>query len=147
MLEIYINGVFFPEEEAKISVFDRGFLYGDGLFETLRVYNGKIFRLGDHLERLSEAAKRIFIPFDLKEGGKALYETLHRNRLTDALLRITLTRGQGNWGIDFPSDVNPTIVVFARPFTGYPGQDEGISIISPIHERLLMNPLILPSNR
>jgi branched-chain amino acid aminotransferase len=129
MPEIYINGNFFSEEEAKVSVFDRGFLYGDGVFETLRAYNGKIFRLADHLERMSKAGRRFLLAFDAKEAEFALYETLHRNKLRDALLRLTLTRGQGSWGIDYPPDTHPTMVIFTRPFTGYPGQKNGINVL------------------
>ena len=129
MSEIYINGTFFPEEEAKVSVFDRGFLYGDGLFETLRVYNGKIFRLADHLERLSKAARLISIPFDPVKSEEILYQTLRRNQLSYAILRLTLTRGDSGWGIDYPSDTQPTMVIIARSFSGYPGQDEGIGVV------------------
>lgn len=128
MSEIYINGDFFAEEEARVSVSDRGFLYGDGVFETMRAYNGKIFRLADHMERLAAAAGRMSIPFDQVQAENALHETLRRNQLNDAIIRLTLTRGQGGWGLDFPADINPTMVVFARSFSGYPGQDEGISI-------------------
>lgn len=128
MAEVYINGVFFDEKDAKISVFDRGFLYGDGVFETLRSYGGKIFRLADHLERLSKGAGFLSIPFDPDEAEKALCQTLLRSRLNDAMLRLTLTRGQGTWGLKCPAEPNPTTVIFARPFTGYPGQKDGISI-------------------
>ncbi len=129
MSEIYINGDFFPEEEARVSVFDRGFLYGDGVFETMRAYNGTIFRLEDHMKRLEAAAGIMSIPIDLKTIELALHETLSRNQLNDAILRLTITRGQGSWGLDFPADINPTMVVLARPFTGYPGQEDGINIV------------------
>lgn len=129
MSEIYINGDFFAEEEARVSVFDRGFLYGDGLFETMRAYNGTIFRLEDHMKRLVAAADRMSIPLDQAEAEHALYETLRQNQLGDAILRLTITRGQGSWGLDFPAETHTTMVVFARPFSGYPGQDEGISIV------------------
>jgi len=129
MSEIYINGDFFPEEEAKVSVFDRGFLYGDGVFETLRAYKGKIFRLADHLERMSIASRRLLLPFDSQEADLALYETLRRNELGNALLRLTLTRGRGSWGIDYPPDTHPTMVIFARHFTGYSGQEDGIHVL------------------
>ena len=128
MSEIYVNGAFFDEKDAKISVFDRGFLYGDGLFETLRAYSGEIFRLEDHLERLSQASHRIALPFEREKAKKALWDTLHRNRFSDALLRLTITRGQGPPGIDLPINPQPTMVIFTRPFTGYPGQENGIYV-------------------
>lgn len=129
---IYLQDRFVPKEAAKISVFDHGFLYGDGLFETLRVYDGAIFRLSRHLERLARSARRLELPLPpFPELEAILYETLKRNALRDALLRLTLTRGEGEIGLDPALCDKPTLVVTARPFTGYPPEYylDGISAI------------------
>ena len=98
---IYLQDKFVPEEEAKISVLDYGFLYGDGLFETFRAYDGKIFLLSQHLDRLALAAERLSIsPPSALVLEELLYETLRRNRLGEALLRLTLSRGQGAPGLN-----------------------------------------------
>ncbi|TAK10262.1 MAG: branched-chain amino acid aminotransferase [Candidatus Manganitrophaceae bacterium] len=127
---IYLQDRFVPKEAAKVSVFDHGFLYGDGLFETLRAYDGVIFRLRRHLERLAQSARRLELSLPpLPELETILYDTLNRNALRDALLRLTLTRGEGETGLDPALCAKPTLVVTARPFTGYPPGDylKGIS--------------------
>lgn len=94
-MKVYVNGEILDEDKAKISIFDRGFLYGDGIFETMRSYEGVIFRLGEHLERLYSSMKSLKIRQRLsnKEMEKALYDLLHINNLKDASIRITVTRG------------------------------------------------------
>src|SRR5579884_112772 len=126
---IYLQDRFVPKEEAKISVFDHGFLYGDGLFETLRAYNGVIFRLSQHLERLARSAQRLELSLPASAQLESiLYDTLNRNALRDALLRLTLTRGEGEIGLDPALCEKPTLVITARPFTGYPLDDYLIGI-------------------
>lgn len=117
---IYLNNRFVAEEKAVVSVFDQGFLYGDGLFETLRSYNGKIFLLSAHLRRLQKSAQRlgILIP-KAEEIEQRLYETLARNGLRDAMIRLTITRGKRRWQEANGEDI-PTLVIFARYFEGYP---------------------------
>lgn len=119
---IFINGSLLPENEAKVSVFDRGFLYGDGVFETLRAYRGAIFRCDDHIERLfrSAAGIHVKIPFPKDFFKDALYKTLRENRLQDAYLRLALTRGESAPGLDIEGCSEPTVVIIPREFSGYP---------------------------
>ncbi len=132
MAYVYINGEFFPEEEARISVFDHGFLYGDGIFETLRAYSGRIFRREDHLHRLFESARKIslVIPGDRQKLGEILLESLKTNQCRDAVLRLSVSRGAGPPGLDPDLCPTPTLTVMTRPFQGYPEKmyDAGISI-------------------
>ncbi|HLG21427.1 MAG TPA: aminotransferase class IV [Candidatus Manganitrophaceae bacterium] len=127
---IFVNGRFVPKEKARVSVYDHGFLYGDGLFETLRAYSGTIFRLPQHLERLARSAQRLTLSlpplFDLEA---LLYKTLERNRLRDAILRLTVTRGEGAVGLDPDLCGKPTLVILARRFKGYPSEfyEKGVS--------------------
>jgi len=101
-LIIYLNGEFVPKEEAKVSVFDHGLLYGDGVFEGIRSYNGRVFRLYEHLQRLYDSAKviRLTIPLRLEEMKEKILETLRRNNLRDAYIRAVVTRGVGDLGLD-----------------------------------------------
>lgn len=128
---IFINGNMVAEEDAKVSVFDRGFLYGDGVFETLRAYGGKIFQIGDHIDRLVDSANAIYlkIPFTREYLIDSLYKTLYENNLRDAYLRLTITRGEGEPGLDIEGCSNPNIIIFPKAFTGYPEKiySEGIS--------------------
>ncbi len=119
---VYLNNRFLQKASASVSVFDWGFLYGDGLFETVRAYNGKIFLVSRHLDRLSGAADLLELRVPTtKRLEYLLYETLRRNRLSDAILRLTITRGEGLWGaLDPVVCKKPTIVIFARHFEGYP---------------------------
>jgi branched-chain amino acid aminotransferase len=118
---IYLNDRFVAEEEAKVSVFDYGFLYGDGLFETFRSYSGKIFRLSHHLDRLFHSASRLALSLPSPPILESLlYETLQRNRFDDALLRITVSRGEGRPGLDPDPCASPTVVISARAFSGHP---------------------------
>lgn len=99
---IYFNGKFVPKQEARTSVYDHGFLYGDGVFEGIRAYNGKVFRLDGHLERLYDSAKAIDlkVPLSKEEMKKAIIETLKKNGLKDAYIRPIVTRGDGDLGLD-----------------------------------------------
>ena len=92
---IYIDGKFYPEEEAKISVFDHGLLYGDGVFEGIRAYAGRIFKLEEHLARLEDSAKAILLkmPLSRDEIRKAVLETCRRNKMKSGYLRLVVTRG------------------------------------------------------
>ncbi len=101
-LIIYLNGDFVPEEEAKVSVFDHGLLYGDGVFEGIRFYNSRVFKLDEHLQRLYDSAKaiRLEIPLKLEEVEEAILETIRRNGLHDGYIRPVVTRGPGDLGLD-----------------------------------------------
>ena len=121
-MRLFLNNQFVAERDARISVLDRGFLYGDGVFETLRVYKGQPFQLEEHLNRLRDSARgvRIPLPFPLQKLRALLFETLSVNRLREALLRISISRGQGPFGIDPRLHRKPTLVIIPRRFNGYP---------------------------
>ena len=101
-LVIYCNGAFVQEEEAKVSVFDHGFLYGDGIFEGIRAYHGRVFKLDEHLKRLYESAKSIQLNIGISKGDmqEIVFETLCRNGLHDAYIRLVVSRGKGDLGLD-----------------------------------------------
>src|SRR5256884_3056525 len=129
---IYLNDRFVSKEEAKVSVFDHGFLYGDGVFETLRAYGGKVFMLSEHIARLEQSAARLLIPMPVKRSrlSAIVAESLELNKLTDAYLRITVSRGPGEIGLDPALCQNPTLVVIAKPFEPYPESfyTDGVSV-------------------
>jgi branched-chain amino acid aminotransferase len=118
----YINGKFIPEEEARVSVLDRGFLYGDGLFETMRAYHGQAFRIDDHLERLYRSCRELKLPLKIKreELKGAIGDLLEKNDLTEAYLRLTLTRGLHTGSLSFDTCSSPTLVITARELYPYP---------------------------
>ena len=99
---VYIDGEYLPQEEAKVSVFDHGLLYGDGVFEGIRSYQGRVFKLDEHLQRLYDSAKAIMleIPISIEDMEAAVLETLRRNQLHDAYIRLVVTRGVGDLGLD-----------------------------------------------
>lgn len=115
-LLVYIDGKFVPESEARISVFDHGFLYGDGVFEGIRAYNGRVFKLREHLDRLYDSAKAIDlkIPVSKDEFADIILETLRVNKLRDAYIRPIVTRGVGDLGLDPRKCEKPTIIVITR---------------------------------
>ncbi len=117
-LLVYMNGKFVPESEARISVFDRGFLYGDGVFEGIRAYNGKVFRLYEHIDRLYDCARVIDlqIPISKEEFANAILETLRRNNLKDAYIRPIVTRGVGDLGLDPRKCENPNVIIITKPW-------------------------------
>lgn len=114
-MQIYIDGKFYPKEEAKISVFDHGFLYGDGVFEGIRAYSGRVFRLEEHLDRLYDSAKTIdlAVPITKEEMTAAIIETCKRNNLKDAYIRPIVSRGVGDLGLDPRKCAKATVVIMA----------------------------------
>ncbi|MBO8179035.1 MAG: branched-chain-amino-acid transaminase [Archaeoglobus sp.] len=118
MLLVYIDGEFVPENEAKISIFDHGFLYGDGVFEGIRAYNGRVFRLKEHIDRLYDSAKAIDleIPLTKEEFMEIILETLRKNNLRDAYIRPIVTRGVGDLGLDPRKCQKPSIIVITKPW-------------------------------
>lgn len=112
---IYIDGKFYPKEEAKISVFDHGLLYGDGVFEGIRAYNGRVFRLQEHLDRLYDSAKTIdlCVPLSKDEMAKAIVETLKKNNLKNAYIRPLVTRGVGDLGLCPTKCPKATVIIIA----------------------------------
>lgn len=131
---IYINGDYLPQDQARVSVFDRGFLLGDGIFETVRAYYGRIFKLEDHLDRLFGSADgiQLSLPHTREEFGDILDQVLEKNKLKDALIRITITRGEGDIGSVLPTTVKPTVVILPRPFAGYPPSfcEKGLKVVT-----------------
>ncbi len=121
-MKIYIDGVLYPEAEAKISVFDHGLLYGDGIFEGIRFYNGRVFRLEEHLERLWDSAKaiRLKIPISLDEMREATLETIRQNHLEDGYIRLLVTRGKGNLGLSPDRCPKATVIIIADKIQLYP---------------------------
>lgn len=114
---IFIDGKFYPKSEAKVSVYDHGFLYGDGVFEGIRVYDGAIFKLEEHLDRLFSSAKSIMlnIPMSKEELKAAIIETLRKNGLRNAYIRLVVTRGIGDLGLDPRKCSNPSVIIIAEP--------------------------------
>ena len=116
-LVIYIDGEFYPRSDGKISVFDHGLLYGDGVFEGIRAYEGSVFRLREHLDRLYRSAHAIMleIPLKLEEMSRAVLETLKKNNLEDAYIRLVVTRGVGDLGLDPRKCAKPTVIIITVP--------------------------------
>ena len=133
-LQIYINGKFFDKENAKISVYDHGLLYGDGVFEGMRAYSGVVFRIAEHLERLYESARAIqlTIPMTLKALGEAVDATLAKNSLQDAYIRLVVTRGAGALGLDPNKTSDPQVIIIADSISLYPAEfyEKGLPIIT-----------------
>lgn len=133
-LKIHINGELFDKEDAKISVYDHGLLYGDGVFEGMRSYRGKVFRLAEHLERLWNSAKAILleIPISRPEMERAVNDTLRVNGIQDGYIRLVVTRGIGSLGLDPNKCGRPQVIVITDHITLYPKEfyDNGMSIIT-----------------
>ncbi len=112
---IYLNGKFVPEEQATVSVFDHGFLYGDGVFEGIRAYDGRVFRLEDHVKRLFDSAQAIMlnIPLTEDEMCQAILETLRKNNLRDAYIRPIVSRGYGDLGLDPNKCPKSSVIIIA----------------------------------
>lgn len=132
-MHVYLNGRILPEKEASVSVFDHGFLYGDGIYETMRVYDGVVFKLNEHIDRLYRSASLIGlrIPYNTEGIKAAIYETLIANGFRNAYMRITVSRGRGDIGLDPDLCPEPTILIIARKFREYPAEyyKKGISVI------------------
>jgi len=131
---VYVDGEWVPKSRASVSVFDHGLLYGDGVFEGIRVYNGVIFRFKEHLERLYSSAKsiRLQLPLSPEEMTKAIVETVKRNGLKDAYIRLVVTRGVGDLGVDPRKCRKPSVVIitqYADPSFGAIAKEKGISVI------------------
>jgi branched-chain amino acid aminotransferase len=137
-LEIYVDGVFYDSSQAKISVFDHGLLYGDGIFEGICVYDGRIFRLDQHLRRLFESARTVDlrIPLTAEQLRAAVVETVKRNRLRNGYVRPIVTRGVGKLGLDPKNCNQPTLIIIPQNIESYPlltaGRKPARAIISSI---------------
>ncbi|OHB46796.1 MAG: branched-chain-amino-acid transaminase [Planctomycetes bacterium RIFOXYD2_FULL_41_16] len=133
-LKIYINGQIVPQEDAKISVFDHGLLYGDGVFEGIRAYNGKIFTLDEHLDRLYDSATAISlkIPITKAEMAEAIKKTMKANNLADSYIRLVVTRGVGKLGLDPNKCATPQIIIITDTIELYPKAlyEKGLDIVT-----------------
>ena len=133
-LKIYINGQFFDKEDAKISVYDHGFLYGDGVFEGMRTYSGKVFRHEEHIDRLWNSARAIqlTIPCSKSEMIKAVNETVKLNKIEDGYIRLIVSRGVGTLGLDPNRCSNPQIIIITDSIALYPREyyENGLEIIT-----------------
>jgi branched-chain amino acid aminotransferase len=133
-LQISIDGKFYDKENAKISVFDHGLLYGDGVFEGIRSYNGKVFRMEEHLDRLWNSAKAIWLqlPISKPEMSQAIYDTLVANNIVDGYIRVVVTRGIGNLGLDPSSCERPQVIIIADKIKLYPEElyRNGLEIVT-----------------
>lgn len=130
---VYLNDRLVNKKDAVVSVYDHGFLYGDGIYETMRVYNGVVFMFDEHLERLSRSADLIALKLPKKNEDikTAVYRTLQANGYSDASVRISVTRGYGETGLDPDLCENPTFVIMAHRFKNYPDQcrEEGVKVM------------------
>jgi branched-chain amino acid aminotransferase len=123
---VYLDGKFFEKSKAVVSVFDHGLLYGDGIFEGIRAYNGSVFRLTEHIDRLYDSAKsiRLKIPLTKHEITEAVLETIRKNELRDAYIRLVVTRGAGDLGVDPSLCKSPTVFIIAEPMASVLGPRE-----------------------
>ena len=150
---VYLNGTFVPQEEAKVSVFDHGFLYGDGIYETMRSYQGEFFLLDKHLARLQHSADALSLklPLSLGKIRAALIESLSINELSDAYVRLHISRGPGEIGLDPALCAEPTMVIAAKQFKEYPAElyEHGVAVAIVNTRRnhpLALNPAIKATN-
>ena len=144
-MKIYLDGKFVDEADAKISVFDHGLLYGDGVFEGIRLYQGNVFRLEEHLERLEYSAKALLLkmPWSRKEISDATCETCRQNGLTDGYIRLVVTRGVGDLGLSPWLCPKPSLFIIANKIALYPEEHyaTGLSIVTVPTRRI--NPAAL----
>src|SRR5579864_3125784 len=121
---IYVNGKLFDKAEAKVSVYDHGLLYGDGVFEGIRVYSGKVFRLREHVDRLYESARHIMleIPLPRDQMAKAVEDTVRVNDKRDGYIRLIVTRGAGSLGLDPRKTTDPQVIVIVDDIALYPAE-------------------------
>src|SRR6266403_96798 len=132
--KIYIDGKFYSEPNAKISVFDHGLLYGDGIFEGIRFYNGRVFRLEEHLDRLWDSARSICleVPMSKREMTEALLETIRQNDLRDGYIRLLVTRGVGNLGLNPAQCKRASVIIIAATVSLYPenASRNGLTVVT-----------------
>src|SRR5579864_4186987 len=121
-MKIYIDGKFYSERDAKVSVFDHGFLYGDGVFEGIRAYHGRVFKLKEHIDRLFYSAKAILleIPMTHEKISRAVIEACRANKIRDGYIRLVVTRGVGTLGLNPRSCKSPSVIIIADKIQVYP---------------------------
>src|SRR5947209_13565824 len=152
-MKIYIDGKYYSERDAKISVFDHGLLYGDGIFEGIRAYNGRVFKLKEHIDRLFCSAKAILlsVPLSPTEVTRAVLETCRRNKVRDGYIRLVVTRGVGGLGLNPAKCRHPSVIVIADRIQLYPPEyyERGLDLITVPMVRNLhsaLNPAIKSLN-
>src|SRR5580692_8611916 len=152
-MKIFIDGKFYSERDAKVSVFDHGLLYGDGVFEGIRAYNGRVFKLREHLDRLFNSARAIMlqVPLSKKALEGAVLATLRSNRLKDAYIRLVVTRGEGDLGLDPRKCPKPSVFIITDKIALYPAEfyEKGLSVITSSIRRNIpeaLNPCIKSLN-
>ena len=142
-MKVYIDGQFLDEANAKVSVFDHGLLYGDGVFEGIRMYHNRVFKLREHIERLYWSAKAILleIPMTPEEMIQATIETCRQNNLRDGYIRLLVTRGKGTLGLDPRRCPKPSVVIIAANLQMYPAElyQKGMAIVTVPTTRNLVN--------
>jgi branched-chain amino acid aminotransferase len=133
-MKVYIDGKFFDEQAAKVSVFDHGLLYGDGIFEGIRAYNGRVFKLKEHIDRLFFSAKAILleIPMSHADLMAATVEACRRNKVRDGYIRLVVTRGVGTLGLNPKTCKNPSVIIIAGKIQLYPPEiyQKGMPIVT-----------------
>jgi len=133
-LQVYINGKLYPTDEAKVSVYDHGLLYGDGVFEGIRSYGGRVFKLAEHLDRLWDSARAICleIPISKQQMGRAIEDTLKTNGIKDGYIRVLVTRGRGTLGLDPNKCSDPQVIIITDRIELYPSElyEKGLEIIT-----------------
>ncbi|HEY8903731.1 MAG TPA: branched-chain-amino-acid transaminase [Chthoniobacterales bacterium] len=139
-MKIYIDGEFYEKEQAKVSVFDHGLLYGDGVFEGIRFYNGRVFRLDEHIDRLYDSARAICltVPLDRQALIEATLETIRKNDLRDGYVRLVVTRGAGDLGLNPALCPKATIIIIAAKITLYPAEmyENGLKVVTCATRRI-----------
>ncbi|MGA2174991.1 MAG: branched-chain-amino-acid transaminase [Verrucomicrobiota bacterium] len=152
-MKIYIDGKYYDETKAKVSVFDHGLLYGDGVFEGIRAYHGRVFKLAEHIERLFCSAKSILlkIPMSPADLTRAVVQTCRKNKLRDGYIRLVVTRGAGTLGLNPFKCRRPSVIIIADKIQLYPPQlyERGLDIITVATTRNLhsaLNPAIKSLN-
>ncbi|MCA9049582.1 MAG: branched-chain-amino-acid transaminase [Planctomycetaceae bacterium] len=132
--QVYIAGKLVPAEQAAVSVFDHGLLYGDGVFEGIRVYGGKVFLEKEHIDRLYESALsiRLTIPISPDEMTQAVRNTVAANNISDGYVRLVVTRGAGSLGLDIRRTANPQVIIIADTISLYPPElyENGLKLIT-----------------
>lgn len=150
---IYLDGEYVTKDKAVVSVYDHGFLYGDGIFEGIRIYNGNIFKCKEHLDRLYDSAKSIMlnIPLSYSEMQEALVETLRRNEMKSGYIRLIVSRGVGNLGLDPTRSKKPSVIIIAEQLALYSEEayQNGLNTVSVSTRRNIpdaLNPKIKSLN-
>lgn len=136
--QVWINGQFFDKLDAKVSVYDHGLLYGDGVFEGIRIYSGKVFKHKEHIDRLYDSAKAIAltVPLSPEQMMKAVEDTVAANKKVDGYIRLIVTRGAGNLGLD-PRKCEPVVIVIVDDISLYPAElyENGLEVITSSYIR------------